>query len=141
MGRCRVCSKHASLTCSVCRSSCCEAHTQRVKMFGSFSTASVQYCTTCYSDLTELHGTKKCSLCEYLTNNECTVCKKPCCTTHSLLEHQPTKQNIEAQTLNKTRICDECASKKYVQRKAIGGGGALLLIVIILIIVFSTPKH
>ena len=156
--QCYECRRYTSTECSVCHSGFCADHGVVLRTFGVIAPGQEYYCARCYQDFSELHGTQSCSAegCEFLTNDTCSSCQKPCCSEHCLVEHLPLASNSsnyepmstfggssqqqdpeKFQKLNKTQICDDCASKKYLQRRGGIGGGAALIIIIIIIIVLS----
>jgi len=155
--QCYECQHRTSTECSVCHSGFCADHGVILRTFGVLAPSRVYYCAQCYQDFSELQGTQTCYAqdCGFLTNDQCSVCHKPCCAKHCLVEHMPPQNPMDGvamrsfggssqqqdpeqfQKLNKTQICDACASKKYLQRRGGLGGGAALIIIIILIIVLS----
>jgi hypothetical protein len=145
MPRCEAsgCKERSTEPCIVCRSDCCITHRQAISSLGFVLPTKSIYCKRCYDLLAEATGTDDCYAtdCEFITKYKCSVCQRPCCSPdHSLLEHVPTKENIEAQKINPQRICLECATKKHVKTRA-ATGGAIVGILIIIFVIWLLSAH
>ncbi len=135
---CHICSLSARHKCIVCKRKCCVTHLQALRSEGIVYPSTEHFCTECFENLMDSHGTETCYKCPYLTNSKCAVCKQACCQEHSLVEHVPSKEHMEAGTLNKTQICDACAGKKYLMKR---GGLVGVLVILLFFIIFFPAKY